>query len=66
MNEVIRIFFRLITIISKNKIKEEKRCTMPKLEVEFIIRSVDIDSRMPLLCGMPKSYKGKVNPRPRR
>ena len=35
--------------------------TMPKLEVECMIRSTDTETKMPVTC-MPKSHKGKGNP----
>ena len=53
MDESIKTFFRSITRTSKNKKKEEKN-TMLKLEVEWIIKSIAIDTRIPVVCGMPK------------
>ena len=53
MEEAIKIFFRTIIKISKDKHKKRISYAMPKLEVDCIIRSIDIDTIMPIACGMP-------------
>ena len=65
IDEVIIIFFKSITSISKNKKKEEKTHAMPKLEVERVIRSIVLDARTLVAYGMPKLHKGKGNLLPR-
>ena len=64
MDEAIRIDFKKITRSSKNNIRERRRHTTPTLEVEWVIRSLALDTIIPASPGMPKLYKGKGNPRP--
>ena len=40
--------------------------TRPTLEVEHIIRSLSLDTKITATCGMPKHHKGKGNPPPYR
>ena len=39
---------------------------MPKLDVENVKRSIYLDTRMMVACGMPKLHKGKGNLPPHR
>ena len=57
MDEAIRIFFKTITRISKNKKREEKRHAMPKSEVECITRSLALKTGTQLEHGMSKLHK---------
>ena len=61
MEESIKIFFRLITKISKDKNKKRISYSNPKLEVHCMRRSMDLNVRTPMACGITKLHKGKGN-----
>ena len=66
MEEAIKIFFRSITNISTDEHKKRISYLMPKLEVDCMRRSLDLDTRALIAPGMPKLHKGKGSPPPRR
>ena len=37
---------------------------MPELELEYMVRSIALDARIPIACGIPEFKKGKGNPPP--
>ena len=59
MEEAIETSFRSIIKISKDKYTTRISCSMPKLGVDNMRRSIDLDTRIKIECGMPKLHKGK-------
>ena len=56
--------FRSITKISEDKNKKRISYSTPILDVDHMRRSIDLDARIPISCGMLKFHKGKGNPPP--
>ena len=61
MEEAIKTFFKSINKMSKYKNKTRISYSTPKLEVDCMIRSIDLDTRTPISHGMPKLHKSKGN-----